>query len=943
MEEEFMKTCFRVLFLLVVAGLFATDALAQTGNIRGVVTDETGAVLPGATVVIRSEAIIGGSREQVTNELGVYRFVSIPIGTYDVEASLASFETKRIEAVRVALNATASVDIALKLSTITETVTVTGESPIVDVTAAGIQSGFQEEMIKELPTQRNMADLIQVLPGMSVDTGDGNSARTIAYGSNRQSSTWNVDGIDVTAPETGAAWLTVNPDNIEEIQVMGVGAPAEYGNHTGAVMNVVTKKGGNEFTGGVDFFVQTDGLTDTNIVRDGTGFVRQVFRDYTGRVGGPIAKDRMWFYGSFQYTEEASKEPGVAESVVQPTNEGYNFDIRVTTRLNESNELTGFFHHSDGDSFSAANPFYAQSALATFKDKNPGWGVNWTSTLSTNTLFEAKYAGWWAYEDLRSQTGSLEEPFYDFTPPGGGGTTYTGGVGSYQGNTWTYETWRNQFNAKVTHYTDDFLGAQHDFRFGVQFSRGVAFTPGTSIGPTGSYMYHYAPYYYRVTQDPYQYGGISQDLGFFIDDSITISDRLTINAGVRYDHNKGWIPDYERLTIGDNTDFSPVGFFQPTGVTVPGRDINNWNYISPRIGFAFQPDKAGRSVIRGSFGVYYDHNVIGNWDAPAPDTPTKFYYYGTSRNGPFELFNEVGTANLEFDPDLAAPRALQYAVGYERQIGSMVSVGAEYIHKYTNNLIGWEILGGTWETFPFVDPFTGQTFNLLSQVEIPLRRKGNDPGDFPGSEDMDYEQTYDGLILTFDKRFADRWGLSVNYTYSLSEGLIPRPLSQVQFNPPYGGTEGRDPNNLLNGYQKLQGDRPHMFRTQGVFQLPWDIMFSAALELSSGRAHNRQIRVRGLGQGTVTAIMEPGGTYRYTPIQNIDLSVGKRVHLGGNTYFRVDGRFMNLLNQDTIYSYVNLRLQAPVAGLSIQDQYYENSATSWYKPRRLEIRVGLEF
>ena len=475
-----MKVLFRILSFLAVGGLFAHTALAQTGNIRGTVTDETGAVLPGVTVVIKSDALIGGTREQVTNELGVYRFISIPIGTYDVEAALPSFETKRIEAVRVGLNATASVDIPLKLSTIAETVTVTGESPIVDVTAAGIQTGFQEEMLKELPTQRNMADLIQVLPGMSVDSGDGNTARTIAYGSNRQSSTWNVDGVNVTAPETGAAWLTVNPDNIEEIQVMGVGAPAEYGNHTGAVMNVVTKKGGNEFSGGADYFYQSDALTGTNVVQDGTGYTRQLFRDVTARLGGPIVKDKMWFYGSFQYTQDASKEPGVSASLVQPTDEGYNFDIRLTTRLNESNELSGFFHQRVTDGFSAANPFDAQSALPKAHDSNPGWGVNLTTTLSTNTLFEAKYAGWWAYEDYLSTTGSLEEPFYDFTPPGGGQTTYSGGIGSYQGNTWVYNTWRNQFNAKVTHYTDDFMGAQHDFRFGVQFSRGVAYTPGTA-------------------------------------------------------------------------------------------------------------------------------------------------------------------------------------------------------------------------------------------------------------------------------------------------------------------------------------------------------------------------------------------------------------------------------------------------------------------------------
>jgi hypothetical protein len=843
----------------------------------------------------------------------------------------------------VTLNATLTVDLALKLSTIAETVTVTGESPIVDVTNSGLATGFKEEMLDELPTQRNMADLIQVLPGMSVDVGDGNTARTIAYGSARQSSSWNVDGVDVTAPETGAAWFTVNPDNLEEIQVMGVGAPAEFGNHTGAVMNVVTKKGGNTFSGGANYFFQTDSLTDTNVIMDGTGYTRELFREVSGRLGGPFKKDRIWFYSSFGFTQEASKEPGVAASVVQPTDRSLTLDFKLTTRLSDKNELSGFFHYLDSLGYAAASPFYAQSALPRFNDDNPAWGVSLTSTISEKTLLEVKYAGWWAYEDYLSTTGSLEEPFYDFTPPGGGGTTYTGGIGSYQGNTWTYETWRNQFNAKVTHYTENFLNAQHDFRFGVQFSRGVAFTPGTSIGPTGSYAYHYAPYFYRATQDPYQYGGVAQDLGFFFDDSIKVGDRLTINAGVRFDHNTGWIPDYQRLRIGSNTDFSPAGFFEPTGETVPGLDINNWNYVSPRIGFSFQPDKRGRSVIRASFGIYYDHNVIGNWDAPAPDTPTKRYFVATSRNGPYELFNEIASENTAFDPDLAAPRALQYAAGFEQQIGALVSVGAEYVYKHTTDLIGWEILGGQWAPFRFTDPFTGEVRTLLSQVQIPLRRKGNDPGDFPGAENLDYEQKYHGVMFTFDKRFANHWGLAVNYTWSRSEGLTPRPLAQSQFNPPYGSTEGRDPNNLLNSYGRLQGDRPHMFRAQGVFQLPGDIIVSAATEFSSGRAHARTIRVRGLGQGTVTAIMEPGGAYRYTPIQNIDLSVGKRIGLGGNKHLRFDGRFLNLLNQDTIISYVNTRLQSPVPGLSIQEQYYQNSATRWYKPRRLEIRVGFAF
>lgn len=141
-----MKVLRTTSFLLLVGFLTSNAVWSQTsGIIRGTIRDETGAVLPGATVTIHSDALIGGSRTIATNELGVYRFISIPIGTYAVEAALSGFETKRFEDVRVTLNATLTVDIALKVATIAETVTVTGESPIVDTTNSGIASGFKEK------------------------------------------------------------------------------------------------------------------------------------------------------------------------------------------------------------------------------------------------------------------------------------------------------------------------------------------------------------------------------------------------------------------------------------------------------------------------------------------------------------------------------------------------------------------------------------------------------------------------------------------------------------------------------------------------------------------------------------------------------------------------------------------------------------------------------
>jgi Carboxypeptidase regulatory-like domain/TonB dependent receptor-like, beta-barrel/TonB-dependent Receptor Plug Domain len=906
----------------------ATAGAQTTGAIKGTVVDSTGAVLPGVTVTISSDAIIGGNRTTVTGDTGGYRFPSVPIGTYAVESTLAGFETQRKENVQVGIAFTATVDFELKLSTISETVTVTGESPVVDVTSSGLASSFKGDMLDDIPTQRSMTDLMQVSPGMSVDYGDSGSGRIVAFGSNRQSNSWNIDGVDVSAPETGAAWWTVNVDNIEEIQIMGVGAPAEFGNHTGSVFNVVTKKGGNTFSGGTDFYYQNESLTGHNVVIDGFGFNRDKYNELTGRLGGPIFKDKVWFYSSGQYRRDASTEPGVDPSLA-PTQKSDMFDIKVTGRMSDRNEIGAFFHIESFAGLDAPSPYYTQSALSGEIGKNPAWGVNWTSTLNNTSILEVKYAGWFSSDLHDSQTGSFDEPFIDYTPPDGGPTTYSGGV-YYP---WNYETWREQFNVKMTKYADNFLGSQHDFRFGVQFSRGSAFT-NVGIGPTGTYSYNFDGYIYRAVADPYQYGGESRDLGFFIDDTIQIGHNVTINAGVRADFNTGRVPNYDRLTIGDDS-ISAAGKFAPTGTKVPGVDVLDWKLISPRLGISWQPRGNGRSVVRASFGTYYDQNVIGNWDAPPPGKPTFRLYLQNPDTGQFDtLVNEVTSEDVGFAPDLKAPRTYQYSAGFEQQIGDSISTSFEYVYKTTADLVGWEIIGGQYEPVPFTDPFTGVQYQLLSQLEVPLLRKGNDPGDFPGSENLDYEQTYHGFVMAIDKRFNENWGVNGSYTWSKSEGLIPRMLSQQQFNPFYGSKEGADPNSFVNAYGRLQGDRPHMFRVQTVNRLPGDIMLSGSFEFSSGRAFNRQIRVGGLGQGTATVIMEPGGSYRFKPIKNIDIIVGKRFALGGNAHLRFDGYIYNILNSDTEITFASLRLQNP-------GETFVGDA--WYKPRRLMLRVGLDF
>ncbi len=921
--------------LLCLLSFCAVVSAQTTGTIRGEVMDPDGKPLPGVMVVISSNALLGQTRTAYTNESGDYRFASIPVGNYALEATMAGFQPVRVEKISISIDGTATVPLRMELMKVAESITTIGESPIIDVTDSGLSTNYKGELLDELPTQHQMTDLMQVTPGVSASTGDSAGDRTIALGSNMQSNAWHVDGVDLSAPETGSVWFTVNPDLIEEIQVTGVGASAEYGNHTGAVFNVVTKKGGNELHGGANYYLLTDGLTDTNVELEGVdpsiaGFHREEFRRISALLGGPIVKDRVWFFGGVETLRDAAAQPGVDPAfAADAPYKSDKYDIKVTGRLGEKHELSGFGHYENWDSPNLPSPQYVDaSALAGEGGRNPAWGASLTSTLSQNTLLEVGYSGWWSDDIYDSVVGTPPtDPFIDYTPADGGPTQYSGGVWY----PWDYETWKSQFRGKATHYAEDFLNSQHDFKFGVQYSLGSANT-NIAIGANGFYTYNYYGYLYRVYQAPFQYGGDNRELGLFVDDTITINDHLTLNVGVRFDHNTGTIPEYERLIAGTPS-IAKAGNFKSTGESIPGSDVIDWNTVSPRLGFVFQPTGDGRSTIQGSFGVYYDHNVSGNWDYPPPQLPDIIYTLFNPATNQFEEYDRI--VNTIVPPtDLKTPKTLQYSVGFEQQIGKSIAAGVQYVYKDSKDLIGWQILGGTYEEVPFTDPFTGTTYTLLSIVDRPTLTKGHDPGDFPGSEGLSYFQTYHGLLFTFDKRFADKWGVSANYTWSKSEGLNPRAINQVQYNPFYGSREGSDPNQWINAEGRLQGDRPHMFRFQAVFmELPLDLTGSVAANFESGRHHTRQIRVSGLlNQGGVNIIMERD--LRLKNVQTIDVSVGRKIYLGGDFAIRVEGTVYNLLNSDNELNLASLRLQ------NVGDEFEPDF---WTQPRRLQVRLGFEF
>ncbi len=917
-----------VLSIVGVLLLFSISASAQTrtGRVLGQINDENGQPMPGVTVTVASDILMGGTRTAVTGDTGAYRFAALPPGTYTVTAILAGHQPLSKEQGGVNIGGTASANFIMQAA-FSEEMIVTAEVALVDTTSSSPMATYDSGFLDHLPTQRNFYDIITVSPDVSIASED--SDRVIVGGSNMQSNNWFIDGIEITAPETGTAWIYVSPDSIQEVQIMHIGAPAEYGNMLGAALNVVTKSGSNQFRGGANVYWFDDSLVDSNINFDSEypEYHMEPFLAATATLGGPIKKDRLWFFGSYEYNRSKQTMPG-ANPEDTPEHYSDRMALKASWRINDSNIVDLKGSYDDWGIPSQASEYFEPSANAGEVGRDKSWGINYQSIFSDRTFMEVRYTGFKVQDDNLSQTGSTEAAYFDYSPPGGGPTTYWGGV-YYP---WTYDTTLDNASASITHFADDWLAGDHDFKFGVQVKKGTAKTL-TQVSATGSYYYHYTydyygydyEYYYKVDGLPYFYGNEQESLSAFVDDSWSVGDRLTLNLGLRYDKLKAIIPAYEIL--------NPDG--TPSGENAPGLNpVFTWNNWSPRLGFAYALGSDKKSVIRGSFGVYYDGNVGGNWNYPPPSHPGLDYYWSDSWDGPWEWYDYWYPGELNVDPDLKAPRTLQYSIGFEHGFGGNYSFGVTGLYKDTKNLVGWEIMDdGVYEELPWTDPFTGDEYTLLDPIESPTVRKGNRPGFTVDPNANEYWQEYWAVILTFERRFADFWSMRANYTYSKSTGLIPRYYHQGQNNPPYTSRDGSDPNTVLNANgQRLQGDRPHMLRVQANFQLPWNMRLNTLINLQSGRPYSRLMQVPTTGRPDV--VVEPaGGKLRHDFQYLWDLGIGKQFNLGSGVALQVELQLLNVLNDTPIDYWETLVLAEG-------EDFIGNW---WVKPRRLQLHLGIEF
>ena len=864
----------------------AAAQVGQTAVLTGTVTDTSGAAVPGVTVTATSPALIGGARSVVTEADGSYRFPALPPGLYTVTAELQGFTTGKRDNVRLLLGQTITSDITLSVGGLQETVMVSGAAPIVDVKSSSAQKNLPQEIMEFIPfTNRFGPGAMLLAPGI-------NPNNYSAYGSGGSSSNaYMIDGVDVSDPEGGTIWVFANHNWIQEVQVIGLGANAEFGGFTGVASNSLFRSGSNIFTGLFETMWENDALTGSNITDeildenpDLTPPTTDYVTDSTFQIGGPIKKDKLWFFTSFQYYRPKTAPSGFPPPVNPHYSEAQwtsadapqarlesspRFLFKPTMKLGQNDQLTGFF---EIDSYTVDGRGAAANVapISVLHQDSPeaAWNINYTKVLSPSSVLDVKYSGFWGYYYLSPYNGDDVMPWFDFEED----VTAVNGYYFYNA-----DRTRNQANASLSQFASGFAG-EHNLKFGVEFERS---TIKSEFGyPGGGYVVAYSGVpYYAYTWDGYLYDSINTRWSAFAQDSWQIGNRLTINPGIRVDHNRGF------MKSANDTVFKTT----------------SWG---PRIGFAFDLTGNGRTVLKGHWGRYYDGAKATYYTLLEPANPFFISYLdpgtGDVVAGPYQITASGSVHSM--DPDIKHPRMDQAILGLQHELFKNFSVGVTGIYRKNTNFIDDVLIDSPtgWSPVTVADPGPDNELGTSDDpgTTLTFYRQDTDPDDnrFLITNPEGAYREYRGVELMAEKRFADRWMMQGSWVISKIEGNINNTGN-------FGNTGEYDNPNLDPRFQpfrdgRLTNDNTHIAKLLGMVRGPWGVIASTAFFYTSGQTFTRTVRQRFDVNREVFA--EPRGAQRLDARKQVDFKLEKQFGLGDRRRLGVTFEGFNLFNEATV-------------------------------------------
>ena len=881
-----VKKVFVPLLIMLFLAPLAFSQSRETGAIAGTVTDESGSPLPGVTVTISGPALMG-TRSSVTDARGVYRFPALPPGTYTLKAELQGFRDVVNTNVRLTTTTTLTVDLTMQQTTLEEEVTVVAKSPTVDVKSTETASvALTNEILRNMPYSQFTADIVNMAPGVTNNVAFGASQNTgIAY---------TMDGVNVADPEAGSAWVFSDHNIVEEAKIMGVGLPAEYGNFTGVIFNLITKSGGNNFSGHMEFNFQgkrTDkpkGLWGTTnngaYVDDFPELTSPLLKlmDVNAHLGGPIIRDKLWFYVGLQYYRTWRYPTGFPEAVDYKQPRSF---FKLSSQLTNLT-MTGSVQIDTYNGINrGAGATVSPEATVTQKSPEVVGNFSLTKIFSSNTFLDVKAAYFWGYYYLDPEVGMSPYMHFDFAD---NFQRYSSGYFYYA------DRQRFQANASLSHYVEDFYGS-HDFKFGAEFERSMARSRYGFTGEGGELGDHVQYYdYYGYPYLAYQYDGYDINtrytrLEVFAQDAWQVTKRLNINAGVRFSLYWGQVKG------------------------VPGNVYTN-NRISPRLGFTYDLFGDKSTILKAHYGHFSEAMLTAYHDRMNPPSAYSSYngyyydWYDDDEDGIYDewlLWFSIPHDQYLMDSDIKHPYMIQWTVSLEREIFKDASFSISYINRRWKNLIGPIDLNADYVeqtvTVPSFGTYTvyERTLETLENPQYYITNLDGAYQDYPWILEKPYRR-YHGIQFMFNKRFSNRWQLLASYTLSKAWGTTDNGFAD---DIGYGGNV-YDPNFWINSDGNSTYDPTHMIKVQGTYVIPKiELSVNVYYHGITGNAWTTRYRTSRFNQGRITFFIEPRGSHHYPMDHQIDIRLEKIFTFASKYRLGLMVDIFNLLNADTITSW----------------------------------------
>lgn len=874
-----LKRCspvFAVLLVLLLNSLSFGQSQATTGTLQGTVTDPNGAVVGGATVTVRNVET-GFERTVTANSGGFFTAPLLPLGRYRVTTNASGFAASVLENVIVTLGQTQTLTIPLKVGTTTETVDVSVEGEVVDTARTELSTQINERSVENLPiNRRDFSRFALLTPGVSIVQGPDGDEITINGQKGIQNNV-TIDGADANNPFFGEQRggqrpaFTISLESVKEFQVVPVGASAEFGRSSGGFINAVTKSGTNQFSGAAFLFFRNQNLSGQNPDAVAAGLPVEDFTNYQfgGNVGGPIKKDRAFFFVAYERNDGDSSKPNSIDprlvsifatrfnspneqSVIKRTNDADVLLGKVDIQLNKDNLLTLRHNFSRAEQVNGTFdvPTWGLSANGRETDKSNSFIGQLVTNFSSTLLNEFRFQ--WAKE---------ERPrFYD--GPDLPDTT----IGTFDGSI-SYRFGRPFFlpvpsDDVRTQFTDNFtvISGTHAIKFGFDYNRTrvsqtfIGFSRGRYIfaGPTinaaiqgftdyinnvsvaGLTLYlQFAPLGGRTVEEAGTQAYTTTEPGLYVQDNWQLRRNLTLNLGFR------WEAQYQPDTINPASSTNFGQFVSdprfPSDGTIPDFK-DGW---SPRLALSWSPGKDGKTAIRLGFGIYYGR-IPGLVVAGPRNTDGKIAG-NIYRDGSFCQFVSPGCPAFPgiltvpagftlgnpgiavFERNFKNPQTLQYSASFEREIAKNLSFLVAYNIAKTDHLTRFVNRN---DIRLYQGAAIGPNCSSLG-LGIWCRENGSGVGEIRSTESS-AKSLYHGVTFQVNRRFADRFQFQANYLLSFDKSDDDNERDPFTF-------RYVDPRDLSAEYNWSDRDQRHRFNAFATFLAPWDINISPIVQYRSAQ------------------------------------------------------------------------------------------------------------